>query len=295
MNWTRERFPSSCRRVPSTSADVRKILHLSDLHFGRTDPAVVTALRQIAQRLDPDLIAVSGDLTQRARKREFVAARAFLDSLAPPKIVVPGNHDIPLYNIAARFLRPLERYRRHLTFEVEPVFVDDEIAVVGLNTARSLTFKGGRVNRDQVQRAIVLFCGTSDERIRILVTHHPFDLPGMRETTHLVGRAAMAMATLGECLPDLLLAGHLHLHGTGTTADRYDLGGHSAIVVQAGTATSTRIRGAQNSFNLIHVDRGTIAIDRFDWLSTRKSFNLDSTCRFFKRDGEWKRADAANA
>ena len=170
-------------------------MHLSDLHFGRTDPAVVTALRQIAQRLAPDLIAVSGDLTQRARKREFVAARGFLDSLAAPKIVVPGNHDVPLYNVVARFFGPLERYRRHLAPEVEPAFVDDEMAVVGINTARSLTFKGGRINRSQVQRAIALFCATSDERIRILVTHHPFDLPGRRGTTHLVGRAAMAMST----------------------------------------------------------------------------------------------------
>ncbi|MEO9160792.1 MAG: metallophosphoesterase [Casimicrobiaceae bacterium] len=274
---------------------MRKVMHLSDLHFGRTDPTVVMALRQIARRLDPDLIVVSGDLTQRARIREFVAARAFLDSLAAPALVVPGNHDVPLYNIAARFLAPLKRYRRLLASEVEPAFVDDEMAVVGINTARSLTFKGGRINHDQVQRAIALFCGTSNARIRILVTHHPFDLPGIREATNLVGRAAMAMSTLGECMPDLLLAGHLHLHATGTTVERYDLNGHSAIVVQAGTATSTRVRGARNSFNLLHVDRSRIAVDRFDWSSSGKDFNLHSTCRFVRREGEWRRADAAGA
>ena len=86
---------------------MRKVMHISDLHFGRTDPAVVMALRETERRLVPHLIAVSGDLTQRARKHEFVAAREFLDSLAAPKIVVPGNHDVPLYNVIARFLTPL--------------------------------------------------------------------------------------------------------------------------------------------------------------------------------------------
>jgi 3',5'-cyclic AMP phosphodiesterase CpdA len=269
---------------------MRKVMHISDLHFGRTDPAVVMALRETEQRLGPHLIAVSGDLTQRARKHEFVAAREFLDSLAAPKIVVPGNHDVPLYNVIARFLTPLERFRQHVENEVEPAFVDDEITVVGINTARSFTFKGGRINRDQVKRALEIFCETPDERIRILVTHHPFDLPDDPDGHQPVGRAAMAMASFRECMPDLLLAGHVHLHGIGTTAERYDLGGRSAIVVQAGTATSTRHRGATNSFNLIRIDRSDIAIERFDWSPTRKTFEIEATCRFTRRDGTWTEA-----
>ncbi|MEO9161317.1 MAG: metallophosphoesterase family protein [Casimicrobiaceae bacterium] len=274
---------------------MRRVMHLSDLHFGRTNSAVVLGLREIAQQLDPHLVVVSGDLTQRARKREFIAARAFLDSLAVPTIVVPGNHDVPLYNVVARFLAPLDRYRRFLAPEVEPAFVDDEMVVVGVNTARSLTFKGGRINREQVERATELFCGMPSERVRILVTHHPFDLPGTRSPHDLVGRAAMAMSSLRECAPDLLLAGHLHRPGIGTTAERHDFDGHSAIVVQAGTATSTRGRGARNSFNLIHVDRCDIAIDRFDWLPMQKAFELDSTCRFSRRDGAWVPAGDAGA
>jgi len=270
---------------------MRKVMHISDLHFGRTDPAVVLALREIEQRLSPHLIAVSGDLTQRARKREFVAAREFLDSLAAPKIVVPGNHDVPLYNVVARFLTPLERFRQYVGIEVEPTFVDDEIAVVGINTARSLTFKGGRINRDQVKRALEIFCGIPDERIRILVTHHPFDLPNANDGNEPVGRAKMAMATLRECMPDLLLAGHVHLHGIGTTAERYDVGGRSAIVVQAGTATSTRRRGTTNSFNLIRIDRSDIAIERFDWSPPRKTFEIEATYRFTGRDGKWTEAN----
>jgi 3',5'-cyclic AMP phosphodiesterase CpdA len=208
---------------------------------------------------------------------------------------VPGNHDVPLYNVVARFLAPLERYRRLLSPDVEPAFVDDEMVVVGANTARSLTFKRGRINRGQVERAIELFCGTPGNRVRILVTHHPFDLPGTRDGHELVGRAAMAMSGLRECAPDLLLAGHLHRHGIGTTAERYDFGGHSAIVVQAGTATSTRGRGARNSFNLIHVARSDVAIDRFDWSPGKEAFELDSTCRFLRRDGAWTPAGVADA
>jgi 3',5'-cyclic AMP phosphodiesterase CpdA len=272
---------------------MRKVMHISDLHFGRADPAVVIALRAVEQRLSPHLIAVSGDLTQRARKHEFIAAREFLDSLAAPKIVVPGNHDVPLYNVVARFLTPLERFRQYVANEVEPAFVDDEIAVAGINTARSLTFKGGRINRDQVKRALEIFCGIPDEGIRILVTHHPFDLPDVRDGNERVGRAKMAMASLRECMPDLLLAGHVHLHGIGTTAERYDLGGRSAIVVQAGTATSTRRRGTTNSFNLIRIDRSDIAIERFDWSPPKKAFEIEATYRFTRRDGAWMDANTS--
>jgi 3',5'-cyclic AMP phosphodiesterase CpdA len=251
----------------------------------------VIAVREIEHRLSPHLIAVSGDLTQRARKHEFVAAREFLDSLTAPKIVVPGNHDIPLYNVIARFLTPLEGFRQYIANEVEPTFVDTEIAVVGINTARSFAFKGGRINRDQVNRTIEIFCGIPSERIRILVTHHPFDLPDALDEHEPVGRAAMAMAGLRECMPDLLLAGHVHLHGIDTTAESYNLGGPSAIVVQAGTATSTRHRGETNSFNLIHIDRSDIAIERFDWSPTRKTFEIAATCRFTRRDRGWTEAN----
>src|SRR4051794_13402333 len=147
---------------------MRTLLHISDLHFGRVDSRLVEALRASVEELRPDVIAVSGDLTQRAKRREFAAASAFLGSLRPPKIIVPGNHDIPLYNVFTRFGRPLDRYRRYIGSQIEPSFMDDEIAVVGVNTARSLTFKGGRINADQVKRARDLFCDAVS-RVRILV------------------------------------------------------------------------------------------------------------------------------
>lgn len=269
---------------------MRKILHLSDLHFGRTDPAVVAAVREIAHALDPQLIVVSGDLTQRAREHQFMAARAFLDSLRAPTLVVPGNHDVPLYNVAARFLRPLRRYEKYITADVQPVFVDDEIAVVGIRTARSLTWKGGRINRGQAERAREIFCAAAQKQVRILVTHHPFDLPQQLSASALVGRAAMAMAWWGECAPDLLLAGHLHLHGAGTTVRPRQRG--AAIVVQAGTATSTRVRGEQNSFNLIHVSSEAVDVDRYGLTAHGNSFAPESTTRFARAADGWQATTA---
>jgi 3',5'-cyclic AMP phosphodiesterase CpdA len=130
---------------------MRTIVHLSDLHFGRVDQALVEPLIETVNALAPDLVAVSGDLTQRARTAQFVEARAFLDALPAPRIVVPGHHDVPLYNPVARFLGGLLKYRRYISDDLAPFYRDREIAVLGLNTARSLTFKNGRINRKQLR------------------------------------------------------------------------------------------------------------------------------------------------
>ena len=129
---------------------MRTIVHLSDLHFGRVDQDLLRPLQELVVKLAPDVVVVSGDLTQRAKTEEFKAARAWLDTLPGPQIVVPGNHDIPLYNVASRFLTPLRKYLRYVTLDLAPEYVDDEIAVLGINTARSLTFKDGRVNKEQL-------------------------------------------------------------------------------------------------------------------------------------------------
>ena len=129
---------------------MRSIVHLSDVHFGRVDTRVINPLVEAVNGLKPDLVAVSGDLTQRARSAQFKEARAFLDRLPKPQIVVPGNHDVPLHNVFARFLQPLRKYQRYITADLRPFYYDDEIAVMGVNTARSLTVKGGRINEDQV-------------------------------------------------------------------------------------------------------------------------------------------------
>ena len=182
--------------------------------------------------------------------------------------MVPGNHDIPLYDIGRRFLRPLGRYRRFIADDVEPMFVDGEVVVLGLNSARSLSFGRGRLSEAQVGRAVERLRGVAPNVIKIVVTHHPFDLPDHYGADHLVGRAKMAMAQLATVGADLFLAGHLHVSHIGHTAERYKIAGHSALVVQAGTI-STRERGEPNSFNVLRVDWPRIAVVRRTWDGAR--------------------------
>ena len=269
---------------------MRRIVHLSDLHFGRVNPVLIDPLTRIVRKVEPDLVAISGDLTQRARSYQFQHARSFLDALPKPQIIVPGNHDIPLHNVYARFLEPLTKYKRYITDDLQPVYEDDEVVVVGVNTARSSVFKGGRINTSQVARLREKFCSLRSGVIKVVVTHHPFDLPEGYTERDLVGRARMAMTELAECGADLFLAGHLHVSHTGHTK-RYNIRGHSALVVQAGTATSTRERGEANSFNFLRIAYPEIAVERFAWNPLTTSFAVLSLERFKHTDEGWIRME----
>jgi 3',5'-cyclic AMP phosphodiesterase CpdA len=268
---------------------MRSIVHLSDIHFGRLNHEVVLPLIDAITAINPDLVAVSGDLTQRARSHQFKEARAFLDRLPKPQIVVPGNHDVPLHNVFTRFFQPLRKYQQFITEDLRPVYQDEEIAVLGLNTARSLTIKGGRINESQVSWMRERLCDLDEEIVRIVVTHHPFDLPEGHDERNLVGRARLAMETLASCGADVFLAGHLHVSHTTHSATRYKIKGHSALVVQAGTATSARGRGEQNSFNVIRVNRPRITVDRLEWQPERKAFGLATSEHFRVTSEGWVR------
>ena len=273
---------------------MKTIAHLSDLHFGRVDEAVLEPLRRLLHELAPDLVVVSGDLTQRARRGQFKDARAYLDTLPKPQLVVPGNHDVPLYNVFKRFLAPLANYKRFVTDDLMPEHRDDEMAVVGVNTARSLTFKGGRINHQQVAAIRERLCGLPNGITKILVTHHPFDVPkDSHEGDQIVGRARMAMEQLADCGADLLLSGHLHDVHVGHTAERYRIAGLSALVVQAGTATSSRTRESPNSFNVLRVESNHIEVDSYHWSGT--GFVRDSTQAFDHDKGGWGPAAARHA
>jgi 3',5'-cyclic AMP phosphodiesterase CpdA len=268
---------------------MRKIVHLSDLHFGRTDANVVRALADAVTKLQPSLVVVSGDLTQRARTQQFVEAREFLNGLPRPQLVVPGNHDVPLWNVVARFARPLEKFRRYINADTEPFYEDEEMIVAGVNTARSLTRKYGRINEGQVAVLRERFCAHGTGVFKVVVTHHPFDLPSGADEREIVRRARMAMESLATCGADLLLAGHLHLGHTGHTAERYKIKGHSALFVQAGTATSTRGRGEANSFNVIRLKHPFIQVERRVWQSESSTFKPGPAESFHETSDGWAR------
>jgi 3',5'-cyclic AMP phosphodiesterase CpdA len=267
---------------------MRTLVHLSDLHFGRIDPAILAPLIKFIGEMKPDLVAISGDLTQRARTAEFVAAHEFLAAIPFPQIVVPGNHDVPLHNVFARFLRRLDRYQRYITAELQPVFADAEIAAVGVNTARAFTWKDGRINRGQLEKLRVTMNTAPPGRTKIVVTHHPFDLPA-GAAGRVVGRSRRAMKTLSECGVDLFLAGHFHIADTSQTAKRYQMPGYSALIVSSGTSTSTRGRGQPNSFNVVRIDRPQLAIERRVWRRSSGSFDVFSVENFRRAETGWVR------
>jgi len=267
---------------------MRTLVHLSDLHFGTVRQEIVLPLLSLLERIQPDVVAVSGDLTQRARKEQFVAAREFLDAIPFPKIVVPGNHDIPLYNLFARFVLKLTRYRRYISDELQPFYSDPEIAVLGINTARSATFKGGRVNSRQV-RHMRERLGSFNGVTKIVVTHHPFDLPEAYPDKALVGRARRAMQQLTGLGIDLFLAGHLHIGLSEPKALRFKISGRSPLMIQAGTALSSRVRGEANSFNVIRIQHPNISVSRLSWRADLKVFVSTHADYFRHTDAGWAR------
>lgn len=257
---------------------MRSIAHISDLHFHLVDPAVVEALVEELNGEPPDLIAVSGDLTMRARSQEYRAARAFLDRLRAPVLAVPGNHDITSYWLHERFLDPLGRWRRFIAEEPEPVWIDDQIAVVGVNTTSRagtvLDWSQGRVGQTRLRRAVERLQGLPDNLFRIIVAHHPFLPPEIAPETRLVGRAEAALAVFASQGVSMILSGHLHLGymrargaaaGAATTGGAAGSNAGDLLVVQAATATSTRLRGEPNAYNRIRIENGSAVVEVRAW------------------------------
>jgi 3',5'-cyclic AMP phosphodiesterase CpdA len=228
---------------------MRRIVHLSDLHFCRISFEVLWSLKERVREIHPDLVVVSGDLTQRARAHEFQAAAQFLKSLPGEKLVVPGNHDVPLYNPYMRFFKPFHRYRAHITDDLCPIYEDEKILVIGVTTARSFTLSGGRLGRSRLSQ-IASQLDLASSKLKIVVSHHPLELFDKLKFRGPKANRVRAHSLL-KSEPDLLLSGHLHkgtIRHSGAVAETQH---RSLILVQAGTASSTRLRSEKNSFNLI--------------------------------------------
>ncbi len=259
---------------------MRTIVHISDLHFGRVLKATVEPLVEAINTLSPDVLVVSGDLTSLATKNEFAEAKQFLARLPYPQIVVPGNHDIPMLAVFRRMVTPLRSWRNWFSPITEPIFEDEELAIVGLNTARGRSIDNGKISQRQLDRLSAHMAKVSEDKLKIVVLHHPIDQPeGVNKK--LVRRASLAMEAFAKCGADLLLSGHRHTHFAESTASRYQIDGYAALIVQAGTAISTRNRKEPQSFNVIRARRPHIEVESQAWNEDTNAFEA-STRTFFK-------------
>jgi 3',5'-cyclic AMP phosphodiesterase CpdA len=256
---------------PAEESVLSTIAHLSDVHFGHHDPVVVEAVEQFLYERRPDLVVISGDFTQRARVAQYEMACAFIERLEQgglQVLAVPGNHDVPLYDIARRFLRPLDRYKRFIDDDLCPYWENNHLAVLGINTARSFTIKDGSVSYEQMHRIREAFRDVSEGKLRILVTHHPlFAMPLSDEggLTKVANRSDDALAAAAEAGVDVLLAGHFHRAYSVSAREMVETAG-PALVIQAGTATSTRLRGGeQQSFNWMELQKDQVELQVQRW------------------------------
>jgi len=254
------------------------IVQISDPHFGTERHDVVTALHEAIMSLSPHLVILSGDLTQRARRSQFAAARRFVDAYARPTLVIPGNHDVPLFNVFARALDPFGNYRRAFGRDLEPVFEDDEVLAIGVNTVRPSRHKNGEVSDAQIERVSTRLRRARGNPLRIVVTHQPVHVIREKDVENLLINRERAVAAWAEAGADLVLGGHIHLpYVRPLTGEQQGLA-RPLWSVQAGTAVSKRIReGISNSFHAIRRDRADeCTVEQWDYDEAARRFKAGS-------------------
>lgn len=255
---------------------MKVIAHISDPHFGTEDPAVLAGLLADLRDPIPTLVVLSGDLTQRARSEQFHASRKFLDGLPCPSLVVPGNHDVPLYNVFRRFLDPLGKYRAQVTNDLAPTFVDDTLAVAGIATAHGLTGKGGKVTLEQVA-ATTTTLAQATTHWKIVVAHHPFVGPEKAQADIAEG-ADLALDAFRAAGVNVILTGHLHIAFSEDAAMRDEE--HRIVSIHAGTCISTRTRGEPNNYNRLVLDGDELTVLVRAWNGTKF---VDAASKSYRR------------
>ncbi|SAK99449.1 metallophosphoesterase family protein [Caballeronia ptereochthonis] len=257
------------------------LLQISDTHFGTERPRVVAALLRLIDALAPDLVVLSGDITQRARKRQFAAARAFLDALgATPTLVVPGNHDIPLFDPLARLFYPYANHQRAFGADLEPSFESPELLVLGVNTTRPYRHTDGEVSMRQIRRVASRLEAASAAQLRVVVTHQPVAVTRAQDEKNLLRGRERAVQRWARAGADLILGGHIHLPYVLPLHDTFAGLPRRMWAVQAGTALSRRTRGSiDNSVNLIRHDAGAggarqASVERWDYSEIEEAFEM---------------------
>ncbi len=253
------------------------VLHLSDTHFGTERDDVVEALLALAAQQRPDVAVLSGDITQRGRMAEFAAARGFIDALAArAKLVLPGNHDIPLFEVWRRLFVPYRNHRRAFGRDLEPAYEDDAVLIVGVNTTSRFRHVDGRVSARQIERVCRRLSRSPPARLKLVVTHQPVHVQHAEDEHNLLHGRRAAMQAWSQAGADLILGGHIHLPFTQALASAHQLP-REVWAVQAGTAVSRRTRpGTANSVNLIRHPPGAAvcSVERWDYDAGRHGFTV---------------------
>jgi 3',5'-cyclic AMP phosphodiesterase CpdA len=257
---------------------MRSLIQISDPHFGTERPAVVEALVRLVREQAPELVVLSGDITQRAHRRQFRAARAFIDRLgAPALLAIPGNHDIALLNAATRLFRPYANFRREFGTDLEPLYETGQLLAIALNTTRRYRHVNGEVSEAQIERVARRLERAGAAQLRIVIVHQPVYVTLPEDEPSLLRGHAGAVRRWVDAGADLIMGGHIHLPFVYPLHERYTALSRSAWAVQAGTAVSRRVRSdAGNSVNLIRyggpgpVRRCTI--ERWDYFAPKQAF-----------------------
>ena len=259
---------------------MRQIFHISDIHFGppHLEKLSEGVLRFVTDR-NPDLVVVSGDLTQRAKPDQFRDARRFIDRIEAPTLVVPGNHDVPLYRFWERFCRPFGAYRNHFADELEPTYRDNELLVIGVNTAHGLTFKDGRISRHRLGAIAAVLNDAPIRLFKVVVAHHHLIPPPWFGNQRVLRGAREAMDLFTRHGVDLVLSGHLHQSFIGSSEEFYPKGRPPVVILHSGTTTSNRGRHGERDKNTcfwIRVDDESMQVSNYRWEPVLERFTEHS-------------------
>ncbi len=248
---------------------MRTIFHISDVHFGPPHlPAVSDGVLALVEEHRPDVVVLSGDLTQRAKPYQFRQAREFVDRIPVPTIVVPGNHDVPLYRFWERIFTPFGAYRKHFGPELEPTYRDDELLIVGINTAFNWTWKDGRITLGRLLEVGEVFEKVPERVFKVVVAHHHLIPPPTFGTQRVLSNAYEAIDLFSSCGVDLILSGHLHQAYIGSSEEFYPKGRPPVVILHSGTTTSSRGRGGErerNTCNWIEVGPSSMTVSHLRW------------------------------
>ncbi|RYH00988.1 metallophosphoesterase [Salipiger sp. IMCC34102] len=265
-----------------------RLVLLTDLHFGRASPDLVDPLLASVAEADPDLVTIAGDFVQRANADQFRMARDFVDRLTHPWIAVPGNHDIPLYNLVGRALNPRRAYRKWIAQETAPVYETDAAVIIGLDTTHRWSHQRGLIRPRQIARVCETIREKGHDKQIVVMAHHPFhQSPDVEKK--VMKHAARALREWADCGPHVILSGHLHQW----TVEPFlaEKMRSMTLQVHCGTGLSTRLRGDPNEFAILDIEGDTFSACRMVADPDTKTYGARSQARYRRDADGWHALD----